>query len=206
MAVSIVIGAICSIASVASVPDGVAAAGGLGVPWGPAVSVQSPSGSTNAVLDSISCTAVGQCEAVGADGTNGGPGTHSAIVASESNDTWTQARIVNPPPGGTPVSLRDLALLIAFHTATAKRLATYHNSTGQGLAMYFAVESGGVWGSAAEIPEPSNASSTSGNGGLSGISCTSVGNCAAVGRYFGLVGQLSSMENDPEWWQLGQSS
>ena len=44
-------------------------------------------------------------------------------------------------------------------------------------------ETGGTFAQATEVTPPSNAASNSG-ADLSGVSCTSVGNCVAVGSYF----------------------
>ena len=151
--------------------------------WGTAIEVPGL-GALNrggaAQLNQVSCGAVGNCVAVGsyADGS-----FHvQAFLVSETNGTWRSA--VEVPRSGTlnagGFASADSVSCVSAGNCTA--FGSYTDGTGRGQAFVIS-ETGGNWGVAVKVP---------GVGGLNrfgfpiehdSVSCASVGNCAAVGRY-----------------------
>ena len=172
-----------------------AVASGASAPFAQAMEVRAPSnaGTTppapQAGLDGISCTSAGKCAAVGTYEDSSGNG--QAMQAAETSRTWRQAtetsgtwrqaaEITAPSNAGTnpDASLGGISCTSAFNCVA---VGSYLDSYGNGQAMQ-ATETSGTWRQAAEITAPSNAG-TDPNAVLKGISCTSPGNCTAVGTY-----------------------
>jgi hypothetical protein len=151
----------------------------VGGTWGNAIEV--PGSATlnvggNAIINSISCTSVGNCGAAGSytDGSGDGQG----FVVSEAGGTWGNASEVIDPNAVGSVNAFGLGSISCTGTGTCG--AVGEDVTTGGAPVGIAVsETNGSWGTAVEIPM----TSTLGNGGtvLSAVSCGSAGNCSAVG-------------------------
>ena len=140
-----------------------------------------------AELKSVSCPGAASCVAVGNYTDSGDHG--AAMVAAEVDGSWQQpieiAPPTNPPPSTTGgASLNSLSCVSAGNCVA---VGTYGTTAGFTQAMTVA-EVNGVWGAAQELVPPANASTAPVGGEMAGaslasVTCTSPGDCVAVGAY-----------------------
>jgi hypothetical protein len=149
--------------------------------WGQASEVQSPGpGGTNgytSVLDSVSCTSFGNCEAVGkyVDPS----GNMIPIAATETNGTWGQATEVQAPPdANTDLEDAYFSSLWCISVDDCEAVGQYTPTYNNPQAMV-ATEVKGTWAQATRANAPTDSVETT----LTGLSCASIGNCEAVGDY-----------------------
>ncbi len=152
----------------------------VGGTWGSAVEVPGTAALNaggSAAVNSISCTSNGNCAAAGSytDATDDIQG----FVVSETSGTWgTASEVIDP---SAVASANSFGVASISCTATGSCSAVGLDTAVGGAPVGFALsETGGTWSTAVEFPMPS----TLGNGGtlLSAVSCSSPGNCGAVGN------------------------
>jgi hypothetical protein len=139
----------------------------------PANAADSPSGQVNG----MSCTAPGNCVAVGYY-TTATTGNRSFIVR-EQDGRWSQAfQAPDPAHTGGGVGLEAIA---CTGPRSCQAVGSYANQQGdfEGLAVS---ETRSGWGHADEIAMPSNAAADP-DAGLDGVACTAAGDCVAMGYY-----------------------
>jgi hypothetical protein len=141
-------------------------------------------------LDGISCMWARKCTAVGTYQDSSGNG--QAMEATETSGRWGQAAEVTAPSNAATNPDSSLGGISCTPAGSCVAVGSYLDSSGNGEPME-ATETSGRWGQAAEIPAPSNAG-TDPNAVLKGISCTSEGNCTAVGTYEDSSGNGQAME------------
>jgi hypothetical protein len=162
------------------------------VGWGATLSV------TNAVVPiveqaqiiGISCDAPGNCGAVGTYLSGAGPGTPSGLVMSESGGVWGPAEAVTLPGDARPPDEQDVQLggISCPGAGDCTAVGTYVTEDDQTEA-WLDTETAGVWRPATEGVLPADtATDTNTNDGDSGlvldaVSCSSPGNCVAVGDF-----------------------
>ncbi len=149
--------------------------------WGSASEVTLPAHATNpdAYLDSVACTSVGSCVAVGeyVDASS----HEQAMVVVESAGVWGSASEVTLPTAATDPD-GTLASVACASVGNCVAVGTYNDASSHGQAMVVG-ESAGVWGSASEVTLPAH--NTNPGADLSSVACASTGNCVAVGGYDG---------------------
>jgi hypothetical protein len=158
-------------------------AGGITLP-ADAATVQTGPGSAGWVsqLSSVACTSDGGCVAVGQYSDASGY-VHSMAVA-EVGGVWGSAtEIIDPPDSNQQAS--SLYGVSCTSAGNCEAVGGVSTATDGGQAVVVS-ESGGVWGQASEILQPSNATTSDVSAGLSSVSCVSPGNCEAVGSYIDL--------------------
>lgn len=169
--------------------------------WAQGVPASLPAGAWSAdgqyqgvTLTSVSCAAAGDCAAVGwYHGYRGKRQTYGGLLFTEANGQWAQG-IAAPLPSNrdsrqmtttTELDLNSVSCPSPGNcTAVGDYLAHGHQ---EGLLL---TETDGIWNPGVEAPLPRGTWS-SGIGPavtLKSVSCTSPGNCAAVGDYFGKNG------------------
>lgn len=90
---------------------------------------------------------------------------------------WPKAGSIGAPLGAAPGNASPILTGVSC-TGVGDCLAVGHYTNSSGNAeMMVVAESDGVWGQAAGIPVPGDP-----NAALIGVSCTSAGNCVAVGN------------------------
>ena len=164
-------------------PKAMAAAETKGT-WARAVSVSLPAGGQAgpfAGLSGVSCTSSGNCEAVGSYDNVSPPPTTLAMAATETNGTWGQAVTVSAPGSGGTV-LNILEGVSCTSAGNCEAVGLYGNSVNSGYALA-ATETKGTWGQAVAVTAPAGAFGSPPQSSLDGLSCTSAGNCQAVGAY-----------------------
>jgi len=136
-----------------------------------------PFGFTTGELSGISCPAINSCVAVGAVGTVGGPSL--AYMETLSNGKWTMS----------PLSANQASLLGVSCVASVSACVAVGSVVSGGSNEYLvSTKSNQTW-SSQTLSSPGQASSGT---TLSGVSCTAVGSCLAVGGYGGTSSTSSS--------------
>jgi hypothetical protein len=130
-------------------------------------------------LSSVSCASAGNCSAVGTY--NDSSGYVHGLLLSESSGTWSQGvEAPLPPNAGADLGVA-LSSVSCASAGNCSAVGYYYDSTyhRQGLLLK---ESSGIWSRGVKAPLPSSARTDPGVA-LSSISCSSAGNCSAVGTY-----------------------
>jgi hypothetical protein len=185
--------------------------------WPSASELTLPTGATttagnqSAQLNSVTCTSVGNCVAVGwyVDES----GDVQAMAAMESGGTWGQASELSLPTGANTTAGDQAAALVSVTCTSVGNCVAgghYTDTSGSFQAMV-ATESGGTWGQASELSLPAGATTTPGDQGASvdSVACTSVGNCVASGYYAdtnGLIPPMVATESGGTWGQASEVS
>ena len=137
-----------------------------------------PTYPSNNYLQSISCPSAGNCTAIGTNNVNFG------IAIEERNGSWQEGTNLANPPGYATAQLTSVSCSSPGN-CTAVGSVSDHAPDGapvhgvpiileQGAGI---TESNGVWGAYSIIPNPTGETVSV----LNGVSCTSPGNCTAVG-------------------------
>jgi hypothetical protein len=137
---------------------------------------------TNAGLTSISCASAGNCSAGGyydAQPTGPLPDAGYALVATETNGTWTAVQDLNGSFNGVGSIDVDTVTSVSCSSPGNCSAGGYYGSY-QGTSHAFVVsESGGTWGDVLEIAQSLDKAGSQ----IAAISCPSDGNCSAGGYY-----------------------
>jgi hypothetical protein len=153
--------------------------------WGPASELQLPPGAYTGdaqygVLESVDCTSVGNCVAVGyyVDGSE----NDQAMVAVESNGVWGQAIEPTLPTH----TLSALSSVSCSGPGVCVAGGEERNASGSGIAIALTESSSG-WADPATtlIQAPANASTVpaTAEAYLDSVSCPATGDCEATGEY-----------------------
>ncbi len=181
--------------------SGILAIGGLvvvasparaqGTTFAQATEVSTPTNASSnpgAILDGVSCSSAGNCTAAG--NYNDNSGNVQAMATTETAGTWARATEVTAPTnaGSNFAFLREVSCSSAGNCTAA---GNYDDSSGN-FQVSAATETSGVWARATEVTAPTNAA---GNPGaiLSGVSCSSAGNCSASGDYADTASRIQAM-------------
>lgn len=162
--------------------------------WAPARDIPAPKNGEDPVITSVSCSGPGSCVAAG-DYTS--RDKYLPMEVAEMNGTWRRAQGLRLPPRAKDGSLSSLSCLRPGFCAG---VGDYLNGGGSS-AVFAVAESNGTWRSAARINLPKGARADA-DDVLSGISCTSIGSCEAVGSYdnsSGLEVPLTVTQSHGRW-------
>jgi hypothetical protein len=134
----------------------------------------------------MSCTAPGECTAVGFYPTNTKTFAYVALIASEANGVWGNPV---PLPGFAALDVSGAIGSLVISCSALGDCAVGGDYSGQAppagqepTSAFTATEIDGTWGNAQPVDTselPGGSDST-----ILSISCTSPGNCAAAGRYW----------------------
>ena len=124
------------------------------------------------------------------------------MVATETSGTWAQATEVTAPANAGSNPSASFSGISCSSAGNCTAAGDYTDSSGNDQAMA-ATETSGTWAQATEVTAPGN---DAGNpyASLSGISCSSAGNCTAAGAYFDSSGNYQAMaatETSGTWAQ-----
>jgi hypothetical protein len=154
--------------------------------WAPANELALPAPALGGQLNSVTCTSPGNCAAVGGYQTSS---SDPAMVVSEAAGVWGAATPVTLGAVSTGVAdLNSVTCTSAGNCVAVGAHSTYQPSAsseeaaGGGEAIV-ATETGGTWAPASELLLPAPALAAEQNATLNSVTCTSPGNCAAVGGY-----------------------
>jgi hypothetical protein len=176
--------------------------------WAGATEVALPSnaigaGEQNSSIGGVACTSPGNCVAVG-DYEVVTSYDYDPMVATETNGSWATAVALTPPSTPEPSDNQNAHLNGVTCTSPGNCVAVgnYEDSSDDGQAM-IVTETGGTWNPATEVSVPSDAATTP-NGALKAVTCTSSGNCVAVGTYTNSSSEQEAMvvtETNGTWAQ-----
>jgi PASTA domain len=152
--------------------------------WAPGVEAALPATATAtdqyASLASVSCASAGNCSAVGGYHDSSGAG---ALLLTESAGTWqTGVEATLPANASTTAPSAGLTSVSCSSAGNCTAVGSYLDSSGNGPGLLL-TETSGTWGTGVEATLPANAAATQQFVGLSSVSCSSAGNCGAVGSY-----------------------
>ncbi|MGO9659934.1 MAG: hypothetical protein ACLP7F_16470 [Acidimicrobiales bacterium] len=161
--------------------------------WEPAVEVQVPGepieatgtlpgaqeAQSKGILSSVSCPSAGNCTAVGFYVPS--PGTLEAIVATEVSGTWAPVMPVGSPKGAAPGASDTLGSVSCPSAGNCTAVGKYVGSPFTTYAMAI-TETAGRWAPPKEVATPPGPSDYV---DLDNVSCSSAGNCTAIGGYDG---------------------
>ena len=162
--------------------------------WGQATEIVAPANYWTGGINpgntplGVSCTAPGECAAVGRYSDTAG--VLQGMVMTEAAGTWSQAAEFTSVPSNDPEGGLNGVACTSPGECVAGGTYTDNSQTMQAMV---GAEQGGTWGQGTEITAPPNATPDPG-AGLNGMSCTSTGNCVAVGRYFDGADRRQAME------------
>lgn len=125
-------------------------------------------------LASVSCAAVGSCQAVG--GYASGRKTAFGLVETLSDGTWTPTSV--PPPGSGTTGLSELSGVSCAAVTACQAVGSYLDSEGE--YGFIDTLNDGTWTS---TTAPSPAKSAESSASLTGVSCPTSSACVAVGSY-----------------------
>ena len=147
------------------------AEGSNGATWTNQTTVQSPSGSTLSELSAVSCLSADDCIAVGYS--EDASGTDQTLAEAWNGTAWNLQTPANPPG-----SLDSELSGVTCPSSTKCRAVGYYQDPSGTEETLAEVWDGSTW-SIQTTPDPSGSSAS----GLSGVSCSSGGDCVAVGYY-----------------------
>jgi hypothetical protein len=133
--------------------------------WGPATSVDIAGGGN---LSSVSCSSAGDCTAVG----NNAQDPDQPFYVSQTNGTWGPATVVDILGGGT---LSSVSCSSAGDCTAVGNRFDQGSYAGVSAGPISVTETNGAWGPVTPLSDLVG-------GLLSSASCTSAGNCTAVGN------------------------
>jgi hypothetical protein len=150
-------------------------------------------------LAGVSCSSIGNCVAVGNYETNAE--VWEALIVVERQGHWSRA-IEAPLPAGAPIEGQNAVLLSVTcnHAGQCSAAGEYVDPSGHQQSLLVS-SSGGSWTAAPTPAAPSDANSDP-NIIPSSISCSTTGECAAVGTYINpLQNSLGLLLNeaDGQW-------
>ncbi len=160
--------------------------------FAPATEVTAPSNAASDPLtgfNAVSCTSVGNCVAVGTY--TDSSGHQQGMEATETGGTFAPATEVTAP-SNVGSDLEQLVDVSCPSAGDCVAVGLYTDSSGNTQEME-ATETSGTFAQATEVSAPSNAGSDP-DANFFGVSCTSVGNCVAVGSYVNSSGFTQAME------------
>lgn len=178
-----------------------------GSTWGRGHTLPMPSNvllPVNAFSGRIACSSPGNCAAAGVYVDK--DLDHEAFYMSEKNGTWIQGHWVVPPasPAAPSVGKNNMPYGVACPSDGNCVEAGKYLTTKGDYQPFVLTETNWKWAPAAiHIKLPSNALTTkSQKSEVHGVSCTSVGNCVAIGDYFlsnGHRAVFSATETNGSW-------
>jgi hypothetical protein len=143
-------------------------------------------------LDSVSCASAGNCTAVGNynDSSDNSTLQNQGLLLTETSGTWATGVDASLPAGaGTAVyvNVQDVSCASAGNCSA---VGGYQDSSLSTHGLLW-TETSGTWAAGVEASLPANANNT--HAGLADVSCTSAGNCAAVGSYQDSLGHSQGL-------------
>ena len=162
--------------------------------WEPAVEARMPANTgSNPDVErfgggALSCPSVGNCTAVGQY--RDSAGHEQGFLLSETAGTWGTAVEAPLPANVGPAPQVALHLLSCPSAGNCTAVGNFTEPSRNGWQGFLVSETAGTW-SAAIVPSlPANASPNQERMEIGGLSCTSVGNCTAIGNYTDRSGDL----------------
>lgn len=142
-------------------------------------------------LPALSCPSARNCSAGGAYSDKSG--NAQGLVLREVAGTWKAPTKLVAPPGALSDPSLTVEALSCGDPANCVAVGNYQDHS-RSAQSFIASERDNVWGVSRRVSLPSNATKTGQNSQLRSISCTSAGNCSAVGSYLDNSHPISHLE------------
>ncbi len=150
---------------------------GLSQPVPGLAALTTPPASGSGAIKAITCTAPGDCVAVGYEVSgSGSAATDVPAVVTETAGTWARPQQI----GGTAGTNAELAKVSCADAGDCTATGAYNGSDGRGHAFY-ATETASAWSTATPVSEAGQPTGT--YSAIAGVSCPAAGYCAIVGNY-----------------------
>jgi hypothetical protein len=130
-------------------------------------------------LNSVSCASPGNCSAVGTYYADSGA---EGLLLTETAGNWATG-VEAPLPANAAATNRSVGLNSVSCGSVGNCTAVGSYATGSAAEGLLLSETGGSWETGVEAPLPANAAATGQAAGLTSVSCSSAGNCSAIGIY-----------------------
>ncbi len=143
-------------------------------------SLPSVDSNPGAALNSVACTSVGNCVAVGGYDDSGG--NQQGLIATETGGSWSVSEVNTSPLPSLYSDATVMVLSVSCPSAgDCSAVGNYFDASDaeQGLILS---ESNGTW-TAGKLSLSGLSTDSDPSVGLFQVSCASAGNCAAVGAY-----------------------
>lgn len=143
-------------------------------------------------LDSVSCGAVGHCVAVGSYVNTAAAQEALVLTGTVTSGAWTfTPSAVSLPSGAAASPLASVDSVSCTASTECTAVGSYSDSSHhqQGLLVS---EMGGAWQTATTAVPPTDAT-TNPDVSLTSVSCSSAGNCGAVGDYYTRSGNMQGL-------------
>jgi hypothetical protein len=172
--------------------------------WGALAAPSLPSGDATPYLNDVSCSAPGECVAVGEDA-DYASGNHDGLLVTESGGTWGAGVAPPLPADAAPTSdvyIDDIDAVSCPATGSCTAIGTYQGA--HSSEMLLLDQTGGSWRATTAVL-PADSDSAAGAPDPVAVSCAAPGDCTAVGTYRrdsnGDQGPLLLTETDGSWGQ-----
>jgi cytochrome c551/c552 len=151
--------------------------------WGAASEIKLPENAASdpeALLASVACPAAGECVARG--GYTNEDGEREAMVADETDGSWSPASAVESPADAEGGSGSYSGLVACSATGACVEIGEYRDGSTKTREAMVVTEVGGSWTRAQQLALPANAGSKP-ESVLRSVVCVPSGPCVAVGSY-----------------------
>jgi hypothetical protein len=145
-------------------------------------------GPADSVLNAVTCTGPGSCEAVGSYEIKNGQ--YLPMSVTESGGKWRRATSIELPPHTTPAPINSLNSIACTSAGSCVAVGRYSTTDGDSYAAASARQVRGHWLRAAPLKLPAGAEPVS---QLTSVSCQPSGQCVAVGTWISSDGLIHSM-------------
>jgi hypothetical protein len=168
-------------------------------------------GHQNANLKSVVCTSAGNCVAAG-NYLDTSSRREPMVATQSAGGAWQASELTLPANATTTASVQNSFLdsVACASAGNCVAVGSYRDTTGSTQALVATQSAGGAW-QASELPEPANATTTTGDqdANLDSVACASAGNCAAGGLYEDTTGSdqaLVATQSAGGAWQASELS
>ena len=145
---------------------------------------------SNGGLSSVSCASAGNCTAVGGYTDSSGHG--QGLLLTEASGAWAAGVEARLPANAAPSSNAGLVSVSCGSAGNCTAVGNYEiSSSGYSYGLLL-TETSGMWATGVEAPLPANAGSIP-DTRVDSVSCSSAGNCTAVGAYEDSSGHLQGL-------------
>ena len=146
----------------------------------------------NVAINSASCGAVGRCVAVGSYTNTANEQEGLLLTGTVSGGVWTFTPSAASLPSGAATSPVVWLNSVSCKAAGECSAVGSYTDSGQNQEGLLLTETGSAWQTGTEAVLPSDASSNQ-DASLTSVSCSSAGNCDAVGDYYTNTGNLQGL-------------
>jgi hypothetical protein len=171
--------------------------------WGKGVQAPLPSTAGTAAdveTDAVFCPSTGNCAAVGRY--RDGSGSSQGLLLSESSGKWKATEATLPAGADTSNPIASFNSVSCASAGNCTAVGAYRDTPNDYSQAMMVTETSGKWGPAVEATPPNVATASNPTVTLNSVSCTSPGDCIAVGDYIDTSGNTQGLvltQSDGAW-------